>query len=187
MVRAQFINNGVLANTKDTNFRAVENDWPVFAFAHDLGTVSGTSAPVVFAVGHVRDPAIEYIVAGGSTQNRSLFFWSQFSTVSAAVSSIPPPTGQSRAHAAIACSQIDSFLSDFSSALTRANTFDAKVQSDASAISSDYASIVALSIRQAFGATEITVSRNSDGSINASDILMFMKGTAFHKLSLPLH
>ncbi|KIP02118.1 hypothetical protein PHLGIDRAFT_112413 [Phlebiopsis gigantea 11061_1 CR5-6] len=156
VVRAQFINNGVLANTKDTTFRAVENDWPVFAFAHDLGTVSGSSAPVVFAVGHVRDPAIEYIVAGGTTQNRSSFFWSQFSTVSAA---------------------IDSFLGDFGNALGRANAFDAKVQSDASAISADYASIVALSIRQAFGATEITASRNSDGSINASDILMFMKVT----------
>lgn len=82
-----------------------------------------------------------------------------------------------------ACVQIDSFLGDFSSALSRANTFDAKVQSDASAVSSDYASIVALSVRQAFGATEITASRNSDGSINASDILMFMKGA--HPTPLP--
>lgn len=84
-MRAQFVNNGVLANTQDTNFRAVQDDWPVFAFAHDLGTVSGSSPPVVVAVGHVRDPAIEYIVAGGQTQDRSLFFWSQFSSVGAAV------------------------------------------------------------------------------------------------------
>lgn len=69
-----------------------------------------------------------------------------------------------------------SFLDDFGNALNRANSFDAKVQSDASAISTDYASLVALSVRQAFGATEITASRNSDGSINTSDILMFMKG-----------
>ena len=90
VVRAQFINNGALANTKDTNFRAVENDWPVFAFAHNLGTVSGTSAPVVFAVGHVRDPAIEYIIAGGATQNRSVFFWSQFASVATAVGPFSP-------------------------------------------------------------------------------------------------
>lgn len=75
--------------------------------------------------------------------------------------------------------QIDSFLDDLGNALTRANTFDSKVQSDASAISSDYASLVALSVRQAFGATEITASRNSDGSINTSDVLMFMKGSKF--------
>jgi hypothetical protein len=76
----------VLANTQDTNFRAVSDDWPVFAFAKNLGTVSSTAtAPVVFSVGHVRDPAIQYIVAGGVLQNRSVFFWSQFSTAAAAV------------------------------------------------------------------------------------------------------
>jgi hypothetical protein len=88
IVRAQFINNGVLPNTQDTNFRAVQDDWPVFAFAKDLGTVSAASSPVVFVVGHVRDPAIEYIIAGGKTQNRSLYFWSQFSSVGAAVSAL---------------------------------------------------------------------------------------------------
>lgn len=87
VVRAQFVNSGKLPNTQDTAFRAVQDDWPVFAFAHDLGSVSGTSSTVVLAVGHARDPAVEYIVAGGKTQNRSLFFWSQFSSVNAAVSS----------------------------------------------------------------------------------------------------
>ncbi|EIN10412.1 DUF1793-domain-containing protein [Punctularia strigosozonata HHB-11173 SS5] len=155
VVRAQFINDGVLANTQDTNFRAVSDDWPVFAFAKNLGTVSSTStAPVVFSVGHVRDPAIEYIVAGGALQNRSLFFWSHFSTVASAISS---------------------FLGDYSAALSRAQTLDAKIQSDGSAISADYASIVALSTRQALGATEITLSKNTDGSFNTNDVLMFMK------------
>lgn len=72
--------------------------------------------------------------------------------------------------------QIISFLSDFSGALQRAQQFDLKVQADASAISDDYASIAALSVRQAFGATELTISRNGDGSFDATDILMFMKG-----------
>ncbi|KDQ64628.1 hypothetical protein JAAARDRAFT_201939 [Jaapia argillacea MUCL 33604] len=155
VVRAQFINNGELTNTQDTNFRAVSNDWPVFGFAHDLGTVTTTSsAPVVVSVGHVRDPAIEYIVAGGGYQNRSLYFWSQYPTVASAISF---------------------FLGDYANALSRANAFDSKIDSDASEISSDYASIVALSVRQAFGATEITISKNSDGTWNTSDVLMFMK------------
>lgn len=85
VVRAQFINSGVLLNTQDTNFRAVSDDWPVFAFAHDLGTISGASPDVVVSVGHVRDPAIEYIIANGATQNRSVYFLSQFSSVAAAV------------------------------------------------------------------------------------------------------
>lgn len=79
-VRAQFINNGRLPNTQDTAFRAIQDNWPVFGLAHDLGSVTGASAPVVFSVGHIRDPAIKYIVAGGGTQSRSLYFWSQFST-----------------------------------------------------------------------------------------------------------
>ena len=87
VVRAQFINNGRLANTQDSQFRAVSDRWPVFAYSHDLGTVSKATAPVVVSVGHVRDPAIEYIVAGGAIQQRSLYFWSQFASVPAAVSS----------------------------------------------------------------------------------------------------
>ncbi|KAI0347134.1 DUF1793-domain-containing protein [Trametopsis cervina] len=154
IVRAQFINNGKLANTQDTEFRAVSDRWPVFAFAQDLGRVTTSSSPVVIAVGHVRDPAVEYIVAKGARQNRSLLFWSQFSSVQAAITS---------------------FLGDYSGALSRAQSFDSKVQSDASVISSDYAAIAALSVRQAFGATELTISKNTDGSFNSSDIMMFMK------------
>ncbi|KAF8165232.1 DUF1793-domain-containing protein [Crassisporium funariophilum] len=153
-VRAQFINNGRLPNTKDTAFRAVSNNWPVFGLAHDLGTITTATAPVVYSVGHIRDPAIKYIVANGATQSRSLFFWSQFAT---------------------AADLITSFLGDFSAALTRAKAFDSKVNSDAGKISADYASIVALSIRQALGATEITISKNSNGSFNASDVIVFMK------------
>ena len=80
-MRGQFVSNGKLANSQDTNFRAVSNDWPVFGLAHDLGTVSGTSPTVVYAVGHVRDPAIQYIVANNGRQSRNLFFWSEFSSV----------------------------------------------------------------------------------------------------------
>jgi hypothetical protein len=64
IVRAQFINNGVLPNTQDSNFRAVNNDWPVFALSHNLGTVGTASVQVVYSLGRSRDPAIKYIVAG---------------------------------------------------------------------------------------------------------------------------
>jgi hypothetical protein len=153
-VRAQFINNGKLANTLDTGFRAISNNWPVFGLAHDLGTITTATTPVVFSVGHIRDPAIQYIVAGGATQNRNLYFLAQFPTSAAVISS---------------------FLGDFSAALKRANAFDAKVQTDAGKISADYASIVALSIRQAFMATELTLSKTSTGAFNTTDVILFMK------------
>ncbi|KAG6833882.1 hypothetical protein H0H87_007893 [Tephrocybe sp. NHM501043] len=153
-VRAQFINTGKLLNTQDINFRPIQDNWPVFGLAHDLGSVIGASSPVLFSIGHVRDPALRYIVEGGDTQPRSLYFWSQFNTVSALISS---------------------FLGDYSAALSRANAFDSKVNSDARKISTDYASIVDLSIRQSIGSTEITITKNSDGTWNTSDIIVFMK------------
>ncbi|KDQ29342.1 hypothetical protein PLEOSDRAFT_157064 [Pleurotus ostreatus PC15] len=153
-VRAQFLNNGRLPNTQDTNFRAIQDNWPVFAFAHDLGSVGSTAQSRVIALGHARDPAVQYIIANNGRQDRSLFFFGQFATARDALLS---------------------FLGDFNDALTRANAFDAQVNSDASKISSDYASIVALSIRQAFGATEITISKRADGSFNTDDVLVFMK------------
>lgn len=67
-------------------------------------------------------------------------------------------------------------MNDYSNALSRAQAFDAKLQSDASAISSDYAEVVALSVRQAFCAMEITISKNGANSWNTSDVLVFLKG-----------
>ncbi|KAG6830824.1 hypothetical protein H0H92_014476 [Tricholoma furcatifolium] len=153
VVRAQFINNGVLPNTQDTSFRAINDDWPVFALAHDLGEINNASTPVLFSIGHVRDPALQYVVSGG-TQARSVYFWSQYSSVS---------------------SLISSFLGDYDAALSRAQALDSQINSDASAISAEYAAVVELSVRQALGATEITISKNSDGSWNTSDILVFLK------------
>ncbi|KAG8213438.1 DUF1793-domain-containing protein [Butyriboletus roseoflavus] len=154
VVRAQFINNGVLADTFDADFRAISDNWPVFAFAQDLGTVSGTSNTVLFTVGHVRDPAVEYIVAGGAYQARSLYAWSAY------------PYAEK---------MIEAFLEDYPNAVIRAQEFDQQVESDASAISSNYAGVVQLSIRQAFGAMELTISQSSDGSWNTTDVLMFLK------------
>ena len=57
----------------------------MFAFAEDLGNVSGTSKPVVFSIGHVRDPAIEYIIANDQIQQRSLYFLTAHATPSDAV------------------------------------------------------------------------------------------------------
>ncbi|KAI1794379.1 DUF1793-domain-containing protein [Ganoderma leucocontextum] len=154
VVRAQFAANGTLANTQDTAFRAISDRWPVFAFAHDLGAVTSATVPVVYSIGHVRDPVVQYVILNGGVQARSSYFWTRFSTIGDAIST---------------------FLNDYANALARGKAFDAQVNTDASKISADYASVVALSIRQAFGATEITVSKNTDGSFDTSNTLMFMK------------
>ncbi|KAJ7062370.1 hypothetical protein C8F01DRAFT_129221 [Mycena amicta] len=155
VVRAQFLNSGNLTNVLDKTFRQIGNAWPVFAHAHNLGSVSSTpSKPTLFTIGHVRNPSIQYIVAKGAIQERSPYFFTKFPTVASALSS---------------------FVNDFSAALTRANAFDAKVQADASKISDDYAGVVALSIRQALGAIEITTAKNAFGVYDPTDIIVFMK------------
>ncbi|TCD64701.1 hypothetical protein EIP91_003775 [Steccherinum ochraceum] len=157
LLRNQFTANGTLLNTQDTNFRAVQDEWPVFAFAWNLGKFSSTSATVVCSLGHVRDPAVQYIKADGSKQDRSLYFWSKYSTVAAAIAD---------------------FLQDYTNALSRAKALDATISTDAKKVSQDYAELTALSLRQAFGASEITVSKNADGSFNTSDVLIFTKETS---------
>ncbi|KAG6854841.1 hypothetical protein C0991_012031 [Blastosporella zonata] len=153
-VRIQFLDNGRLPNIQDTTPRAIEDGWPVFGLSHDLGEISRPTSPIVFSIGHVRDPAIEYTLPGGKTQQRSLYFWSHFSTVADVISF---------------------FLEDYPFAFSRAQRFDAKVNRDAGTISADYAGIVALSMRQAIGATEITISKTSHGAWNTSDVLVFLK------------
>ncbi|KAL1761754.1 hypothetical protein FB107DRAFT_286008 [Schizophyllum commune] len=154
IVRAQSINNGTLDNTQDTNFRAIRDNWPVFALAQDLGNISTTaSEPVLFAIGHVRDPVINYIQPDGTLQGLSYYWRSKYSSVA---------------------DLITAFLADYPEALARATALDAQIRKDAEAISPAYADIVELSMRQSFGATEITIS-GSEGAWNTSDVLMFIK------------
>lgn len=46
---------------------------------------------------------------------------------------------------------------------------------DALGVSSAYYDLLSLVVRQAMSSLEITVSKNSDGSFNSSDIMAFMK------------
>lgn len=73
------------SHTADTEFRAVSDRWPVFALAHDFGSVTGTSELAVFVVGHIRDPVIQYIIQNNGLQDRSSYFWTKFPTVADAV------------------------------------------------------------------------------------------------------
>ncbi|KAL1747685.1 hypothetical protein HDZ31DRAFT_80256 [Schizophyllum fasciatum] len=155
-VRTLFVNSSKLDNSQDDRFRDISDSFPVFAFAHDLGDVKDAVGPVVMSIGFVREPAVQYVVAGNKLQDRSLAFWARHATVE---------------------DLIKDFLDDYKEALARAKKLDEKVKSDASAISSDYASITTLSVRQALAALEITTVKNGD-SYDANDILIFMKGAA---------
>lgn len=74
----------------------------------------------------------------------------------------------------ISC-QLEEFLDDFSGAVQRAEALDLVLEKNATAISSQYADLVALTARQTIGSTELTVGISPNGAFNLSDVKMFMK------------
>ena len=66
-------------------------------------------------------------------------------------------------------------MSDFEDANNRAVVLDAKIMSDASKISPQYADLVSLATRQTMGSLDITVLSDAQGNVNASDVKIFMK------------
>ncbi|KIK65821.1 hypothetical protein GYMLUDRAFT_239519 [Collybiopsis luxurians FD-317 M1] len=153
--REAFLNNGKLNNTQDGNFRAIQNNLPVFAFSSDLGTITSTSSPVVWGIGLVRSRDIVYTTTTGN-QTRQPYFFTRYSDVPTAMSD---------------------FMNNASSALQRAIALDNKIVSDAKKISSDYTDLVSLASRQVMAGMEITVGIDSNGKLNSSDVLIFMKDT----------
>ncbi|KAK0500707.1 hypothetical protein EDD18DRAFT_1434560 [Armillaria luteobubalina] len=152
VVRGDFTTNGALFNTKDVRFRPINDNWVVLGHAVNLNNITSTASSVVWAIGLVRDPVISLSSTSGNN-NRSSYFWTEYSMVSDA---------------------IDSFLNDFPNAKQRAIALDSKIVSDARQISDNYADLVTLAARQAL-AVDITVSKDSTGQWNTSDIMTFMK------------
>jgi len=152
----QFMQSGALA-TKQTC-----GGHDLAALSQDLGTVTGTSN-TTFAVGFDRTKAINYL---GKTQ-----------------------TGYYRSRWPTIPNVIDFFLGDYSSATAYSWTFDSTVRSRAEAVSDDfgeqYADIIEASVRQTFGAMELTVpidqlsaepqvflkEISSDGNVNTVDVI----------------
>jgi hypothetical protein len=159
-VRGTFATQGVLPNTRDIRQpRTIENDWPVFAYAIDFGSVTSTpaDAPALFAVGHTRDKIVQYITPGGSggtITQRAPYWQTGFNSVQQMVAF---------------------YLQDWKKAVGVANALDTRVTTEAGAISKDYEGLVTLSIRQAFAALEPTVGRFANGTVNKDDVLVFMK------------
>lgn len=63
--RNTFAANGSLPNSQDTNYRAISDNWPVFAFAINLGPVDEWGSGVLFSIGLTQDEAVQYEGADG--------------------------------------------------------------------------------------------------------------------------
>lgn len=72
-VRQNFLSNGVLPNTQDSNYRAISDDWPVFAFANALGNVGTTPVCTLYTIVHAQQNAIYFDGANGLAAVPSLW------------------------------------------------------------------------------------------------------------------
>jgi Domain of unknown function (DUF5127)/Domain of unknown function (DUF4965)/Domain of unknown function (DUF1793)/Ricin-type beta-trefoil lectin domain-like/Domain of unknown function (DUF4964)/TAT (twin-arginine translocation) pathway signal sequence len=161
-VRAGFAGSGSLPNTDDTaQPRAIDDRWPVFALAQNLGTVSGTpSATLQVSLGHVRTPAVSYL--GTNLNPWWTNYWSSWTDM------------------------LEWFNGDYASAASSAGALDTKIHNDASAAvgggttGDHYAAVCALALRQAVGGTEL-INRggtawaflkeiSSDGNVSTIDV-----------------
>jgi hypothetical protein len=157
-VRKRFEAKGSLTDASDSNFRAINHDQPVFAFARDLGNVHASQVATSFVIGHVRNPLVSYGSPGRHLKPLWTRYWPHWSAMA------------------------DFFLGDAAAARRRAARLDAKIQSAATAAAGPgYSAICALAARQCYGGVELAIGPqgqpwlmgkeiSSDGDTNTVDI-----------------
>ena len=157
-VRTQFVDQGVLLDTDDTSYTSIGGDgYPSFGFALDLGQVGSQPQTRQFSLGQVRTPLVSYL--GTPLQPLWTEYFSDWQRMLAF------------------------FHADIAGARQRADTLDAKVSADArKAGGAEYEALCVLSLRQAYGATELAVGPDnlpwaflkeisSDGDTSTVDVI----------------
>ncbi|KAK3676571.1 hypothetical protein LTR78_003345 [Recurvomyces mirabilis] len=158
-VRGQFTTSGGLNNTNDTDFRAISDDWPVFAYAVDLGSVGSESVSTVFTLNLAQKNAIQFEGADGIESLQSYWTNTHSDDLSA----------------------LSFFYNDYQEVVTMTTDLDNKIASDSKAISSDYATLTTLIVRQAFNSLAVVGNGtspyvflkeiSSDGDVQTVDVI----------------
>jgi hypothetical protein len=157
-VRTQFVDQGVLLDTDDTSYTSIGGDgYPSFGFALDLGQVGSQPETRQFSLGQVRTPLVSYL--GTALKPLWTEYFSDWQRMLAF------------------------FHADIAGARQRADTLDAKVSADATKVGgAKYEALCVLSLRQAYGATELAVGPDntpwaflkeisSDGDTSTVDVI----------------
>lgn len=160
IARDQFIKNGYLTDTQDTNFRAISDDWPVFGLAVDLGSVK-KSVSTLFGIALSQPQAIQFEATKNGVQTQNSLWTSYFGNEYDA---------------------IDFFYGDYSTAMSMSTSLDNQIATDSKAAGGDnYNILTSLAFRQTFAALEFTGTPNnilafqkeisSDGNVNTVDMI----------------
>lgn len=65
VTRQQFASSGLLDNKADANYRSINDAWPVFAFARDLGSVGSSSTSTLFQLSLHQKDAVRFLGENG--------------------------------------------------------------------------------------------------------------------------
>lgn len=140
-LRRRFARTGTLQNEVDSEFRGIMDDEPVFAFvkafklANSTSVASSTSVSALFTIAHIQDPVVQYASARGLTFMRPL--WKSWFPKDSKL--------------------IDFHYQDFTTVNSLASNYSEQLRLDAyQSGSTNYVDIVALSARQAMGATSFS-------------------------------
>lgn len=142
LLRQRFARTGTLQNVNDEKFRSIMDDEPVFAFAKEFklsekAKISKTSPTdsVLLTITHIQDPIVQYAAARGLTYMRPL--WKSWFAEDDKL--------------------VKFHYGDFENANALASNYSEQLRIDAyKSGSSNYVDIVALSARQALGATSFS-------------------------------
>ncbi|OCK75285.1 DUF1793-domain-containing protein [Lepidopterella palustris CBS 459.81] len=138
LLRQRFSRTGTLQNEIDGAFRGIMDEEPVFAFSKsfklekEMAYGAAKSESVLFTIAHIQDPVVQYASARGPTYMRPL--WKSWFLDDEKL--------------------VSYHYADFNNAESLAQNYSAQLAIDAYESGSDnYVDIVALSARQAMGAT----------------------------------
>ncbi|KAH9978435.1 hypothetical protein BJV77DRAFT_1073912 [Russula vinacea] len=125
-----------------------------FAFSRNLSVVTQNST-TVFAFGFIQDPAVQFVDTNGQAQRRVPYFKTKYSTPE---------------------DLIDDFIGDYMAASSRNLGLETKIFIDAASYPHGYYStLLSLATRLVFASTVLTVGETSDGTLDSTDVMMFMK------------
>ncbi|KAH7121856.1 hypothetical protein B0J13DRAFT_159154 [Dactylonectria estremocensis] len=135
VVRSQFTGKGTLTGEIDEEFRAINDRWPVFALAHDLGSVGSTSKSALYTIGYTQEEAIQFQGQEEDIQSIQSLWKAYFSEDEL----------------------VTFFYKDYDYATTYCENLDSRVSKDSKAAAGqDYLTITSLAVRQVWGALQYT-------------------------------
>lgn len=133
-VRSGFVAVGELASSNDTDFRAINDRWPVFGYGVDLGSVGSGTVSTLFSLGLCQDEAVQFLGADGLVTLPSLW----------------------KSYFADDLDALTFFQKDFSESSKLSSELDDQISKDSiAAAGQDYATLTTLAARQAFAATQL--------------------------------